>query len=60
VVARKDDYRLRFIVERSFAWLGNVRRLVIRWEHQFALSCSWFTVAVLLLWVRRLCGIACA
>jgi transposase len=33
VVARKADYRLRYTVERSFAWLGNFRRLLIRWEH---------------------------
>jgi transposase len=30
VVARKDDYRLRYTVERSLAWLGNFRRLLIR------------------------------
>jgi hypothetical protein len=36
VVARRDDYRLRYKVERSFAWLGNFRRLLIRWEHPFS------------------------
>ena len=56
VVARKDDYRLRYKVERSFAWLGNFRRLLIRWEHQFAVYRSWFTVAVLLLCLRRVCN----
>jgi transposase len=56
VVARKDDYRLRFTVERSFAWLGNFRRLLIRWEHHFAVYRSWFTVAVLLLCLRRVCS----
>jgi transposase len=30
VVARQDDYRRRYTVERSFAWLGNFRRLLIR------------------------------
>lgn len=30
LVARKADYRLRYTVERSFAWLGNFRRLLIR------------------------------
>ena len=54
VVARKDDYRLRYTVERSFAWLGNFRRLLIRWEHQFAIYCSFFTLAILLLCIRRL------
>ena len=54
VVARKDDYRLRYTVERSFAWLGNFRRLLLRWEHLFTVYRSWFTVAVLLLCLRRL------
>jgi hypothetical protein len=53
VVARKDDYRLRYTVERSFAWLGNFRRLLIRWERRFSVYRSWFTVAVLLLCLRR-------
>lgn len=54
VVARKDDYRRRYTVERSFAWLGAVRRLLIRWEHQFPVYASFFAVAVLLVCVRRL------
>jgi hypothetical protein len=54
VVARKNDYRLRFKVERSFAWLGNFRRLLIRWEYHVSVYRSWFTVAVLLLCLRRL------
>lgn len=33
VVARKEEYRLRYTVEHSFAWLGNFRHLVIRWDH---------------------------
>jgi transposase len=54
VVARKDDYRQRYTVERSFAWLGNFRRLLIRWERLFSVYRSFFTVAVLLLCIRRL------
>jgi transposase len=54
VVARKDDYRQRYKVERNFAWLGNFRRPLIRWEHLFSVYRSWFTVAVLLLCLRRL------
>jgi transposase len=54
VVARKDDYRQRFKVERSFAWLGNFRRLLIRWEHRFDNYRSFFVVALLLICVRRL------
>jgi hypothetical protein len=40
----------------SFAWLGNFRRLLIHWEHEFSVYRSWFTVAVLLLCLRRVCS----
>jgi transposase len=55
VLARKDDYRQRYKVERSFAWLGNFRRLLIRWERRVDIYRSFFAVAVTLLCVRRLC-----
>src|SRR5690348_2032011 len=54
VVARSEDYRCRYKVERSFAWLGNFRRLLIRWEHRFEVYRSFFAVAVLLVCLRRL------
>lgn len=54
IVARKEEYRCRFTVERSFAWLGNFRRRLIRWERLFSVYRSWFTFAVLVLCVRRL------
>jgi len=54
IVARKEDYRLRYTVERSFAWLGNFRRLLIRWERIFGVYQSFFAAAVMLLCVRRL------
>ena len=47
------SYRLRYKVERSFAWLGNFRRLLICWERLFAVYRSWFTVAVMVLSLRR-------
>jgi hypothetical protein len=53
VVARKADYRLRYTVERTFAWLGNFRRLLIRWEHLSGVYRTFFTVAVLLVCLRR-------
>src|SRR5262249_55527687 len=53
VVARKADYRLRYTVERSFAWLGNFRRLLIRWERLIETYRSFFAVAVLVLCLRR-------
>jgi transposase len=54
IVARNEEYRCRFKVERSFAWLGNFRRLLIRWERLFGVYRSWFTFAVLVLCVRHL------
>jgi transposase len=54
VVARKDDYRQRFKVERSFAWLGNYRRLLIRWEHGSSIYRSFFACAIMRLCVARL------
>jgi hypothetical protein len=53
VVACKNDTQLRFTVERSFAWLGNFRRRLIRWERLFTVYRRWFTVALLLLCLRR-------
>lgn len=41
-------------MERSFAWLGNFRRLLIRWEHLCGVYTSFFTVAVLYLCLRRI------
>ncbi len=45
---RKPDlsgYRQRWVVERTFAWLGGFRRLVVRWKRRAhistSLSCSW-------------------
>lgn len=54
VVARPDDYRQRFTVERSFAWLGTFRRLLVRWECLFGVYRSFFTVAAMVLCVKRL------
>ena len=54
VVARKDDYRLRHNVERTFAWLGGFRRLLIRWERQLPVYRAFFEIALLLLCLRPL------
>lgn len=45
VVARKDDSRLRYKVERGFAWLGNYRRLLIRWERLLPVYRGFFALA---------------
>ena len=47
-------YRRRWKVERTFAWLGNFRRLVVRWERQITLYRAFFHVACLLITLRRL------
>lgn len=31
----KTNYEQRWKVERTFAWFGNFRRMLIRWEHHF-------------------------
>jgi len=54
VRAHTADYRQRYKVERTFAWLGNFRRLLIRWEHLSSVYRSFFTVAVPLICLRRL------
>ena len=54
VIVRKEEYRLRYRVERSFAWLGNYRRLLIRWENSFAVYRSFFACAIMRLCVVRL------
>lgn len=58
VVAWKEDYRQRYKVERSFAWLGDFRRLLIRWEHLFSVYRSGFAFAVMMLSVRRATALA--
>jgi len=60
VVARKADYRLRYTVERSFAWLGTYRRLLIRWERLLPVYQGFFTVALLLVCLRRVVAPVCA
>jgi transposase len=52
VVARNEEYRLRYTVERSFAWLGAYRRRLIRWERLFVYR-SCFAVALLRVCLRR-------
>jgi transposase len=47
-------YRRRWIVERTFAWLGNYRRLVVRWEHKLVMYQAFFHVACLLITLRQL------
>ena len=46
-------YRRRWIVERTFAWLGHFRRLVIRYERLITIYAGFFHIACALLTLRR-------
>jgi transposase len=56
---RQDGHRLRrdkrrWKVERAFAWLGNFRCLVVRWELHITMYQGFFHVASLLITLRQL------
>ena len=44
----------RWVVERTFAWLGRCRRLAKDWEKSIASSQAWIDIAHILLTTRRL------
>jgi transposase len=46
-------YRRRWIVERTFAWLGHFRRLVVRYERLTMTYAGFFHIACALLTLRR-------
>jgi transposase len=41
-------------VERTFAWLGNYRRILIRWERLLAVYQGFVTFVAMLLCLNRL------
>jgi len=47
-------YKRRWKVERTFAWLGNNRRLIVRQDRDIVIYDAFFHVACLLLTLRRL------
>lgn len=47
-------YRRRWKVERTFAWLGNFRLLLVRWERRLTMYLAFFHVACRLITLRRL------
>ena len=47
-------YRRRWKVERTFAWLGNFRRLVVRYDRDVHVYEAFFHVACLLITMRYL------
>jgi transposase len=49
----KESYKKRWHVERAFAWLGNYRRLLIRWEHHVSVYRGFFTFALMLITINK-------
>ena len=47
-------YKRRWKVERPFAWLGNFRRLVVRWARHSLMYQAFFHVACRLITLRQL------
>ena len=54
MVARAEDYAQRWKVERAFAWLGNYRRILIRWERLLDVYQGLVTFVVMLVCINRL------
>jgi transposase len=46
-------YRRRWKVERTFAWLGNFRRLVVRYERSLRMYSAFFNLACVIIVLRR-------
>ena len=46
-------YRRRWKMERTFAWLGNYRRLVVRWDRDLRSYQAFFHLACLLITLRK-------
>jgi len=47
-------YKRRWKVERTFSWLGNYRRLVVRWDKNIVIYSAFFHVACLMITMRQL------
>jgi len=47
-------YKRRWKVERTFAWLGNYRRLLVRWERDLVVYQAFFHLACALVVLNRL------
>jgi transposase len=47
-------YRRRWKVERTLAWFGNYRRLLVRWERHLKMYLAFFHLACLLITLNRL------
>jgi transposase len=46
-------YKRRWTIERTFAWLQNFRRLVVRWDRKLAVYQGFFHIACILITLRQ-------
>ena len=46
-------YRHRWIIERTIAWLGNFRRLVVRYDRSLKMYQAFFHMACFMIVLRR-------
>lgn len=53
-VLDKAAYKNRYKIERTFAWMGNFRRLLIRWEHLLCVYSGFCFFALALLSINTL------
>lgn len=52
--AFRKEYASRWIVERTFAWLNNFRRLVVRYERLIHVYSGFFLLACILICLARI------
>ena len=51
-----ERYRHRWKIERTFAWLGNFRRLVVRYERLVTVYLGFFHLACIIIALRQFCN----
>ena len=49
-------YQHRWKIERTFAWLGNFRRLVVRYERLITVYLAFFHLACIIIVLRQFCN----
>ena len=51
-----NGYRERWKVERTFAWLFNFRRLIVRWERDYHIFLAFLIVACIMILLGAISG----
>jgi len=49
----RERYPRRWNIERTFAWMGNFRRLVVRYERLLSVYLAFFHVACIIIALRQ-------